>query len=144
MCHLSSLPKGIRVLVVDSDPDACELLAMLFAKYAIETITATCVSEALEKIQQIRPHLLISEIFLPDEDGYALIRQVQVIEKIQHVQIPAIALTTQYGRECDRVHILAAGFCKHLPKPLNIDELMTAMACIVGQAQDLPVAACYQ
>ncbi len=113
------LRNGLRVLVVDSEHDSSELLAVMLAHYGIETITATCVSEAIEKMQQFQFDLLISEIILPNEDGYSLIQQVK------H-QIPAIALTV-CAREQDRIRALTAGFSSHLPKPVNVEDLIATV-----------------
>jgi len=121
------LRNGLRVLVVDNDLDSCELLKTLFAEYEIETITATCASEAIEQINQTPPDLLISEIFLPGEDGYSLIHQVKTLETTLHVQIPAIALTAMCIGEDDRADTLAAGFCSHLLKPFDINELIATV-----------------
>lgn len=141
MCYSTLLRKGLRVLVVDGTADCRDLLRILFNQYELETTTATCVSEALEIIQQTCPDLLISEIILPDEDGYSLMRKVKTFEKTYHVQIPAIALTV-CAEESARFHALAAGFYRHLPKPLNIDKLIVTMACLTGQTQEMSVNAC--
>lgn len=131
MCYSALLRKGLRVLVVDGAADARDLLTALFDEYEVETTTATCVSEALEIMQQTRPDLLISEIILPGENGYSLISQVKTFEMTNCVRIPTIALTV-CARETDRIHALAAGYCRHLSKPLNIDELIATMACITA------------
>lgn len=125
------LRKELRVLVVDGDADSRALLMMLFEEHGVETIAATCVSESLEIMQHTCPDLLISEIVLPEEDGYSLIRKVKAFETTYRVQIPAIALTV-YAGEADRVQALTAGFCSHLPKPLDINTLIETMACVTG------------
>jgi len=142
MCHSTSLRDDLRVLVVDSDVDSCELLAILFAEYGIETTIATCASEAIEQIQQAPPDLLISEILLPGEDGYSLIHQVKTLETALHVQIPAIALTAMFTGEHDRIYTLAVGFCRHLLKPFDMDELMATVACLTGQSSAIAASAC--
>ncbi|MBD2460791.1 response regulator [Oscillatoria sp. FACHB-1407] len=124
------LESGLRVLVVDGDPDSRELLAILFQEYGVEIITASSVSESLTIIRQSRPDLLIAEIMLPDEDGYSLISQVKVFETTHCTTLPAIALTTCVS-EGDRV--LAAGFCRYLSKPIDLDELMATVACLTEQ-----------
>lgn len=129
------------MLVVDGHDDSSCLLKMLFEDYGIETIVATGINESLELMQQTCPDLLISEIVLPDGDGYALISKVKALELAYGVSIPTIALTT-CARESDRVQALAAGFCRHLSKPLDIDELMTTVACVIGQPQTLSAEAC--
>ena len=141
MCSSTSLRKGLRVLVVDDHADSRDLLMLLFAEYGVEAIEASCVSESLEIMQQICPDLLISEITLPDEDGYSLMSKVKALESAYNVKIPAIALTVQ-ARESDRRRALAAGFCKHLSKPLDIEQLIATMVCITEQAQVIPNA-CY-
>lgn len=141
MCYSTTLRKGLRVLVIDGAADSRDLLTALFNWYEVETTTATCVSEALEILQQFRPDLLISEIVLPGEDGYSLIDKVKTFEAAYCTRIPAIALTV-FVEESDRIRALAAGFCKHLPKPLNIDELIATVACITEQAQELSAVGC--
>lgn len=91
MCYSTSLQDGVRVLVVDSHPDSCELLVLLLDQCGIETTVATSVSQAIELIHQAPPDLLISEILLPGEDGYSLMHRVKTLETKLHVQIPAIA-----------------------------------------------------
>lgn len=136
MCDSASLRNGLRVLVVDSNPDSCELLAILLAQYGAETIAATCVSEAIEKLQQFQPDLLISEIALPDEDGYSLIQQVKALETAYSIRIPAIALTVCAG-DHERDQAIAAGFCSHLPKPINIDKFIATVASLTQPTQVL-------
>lgn len=142
MCHSTSPRDGLRVLVVDPDVDSCELLAILFAEYGIETTIATCASEAIAQIQQAPPDLLISEILLPGEDGYSLIHQVKTLETALHVQIPAIALTAMFIGEHDRIYSLTSGFCRHLLKPFDMDELMATVACLTGQSSAIAASAC--
>lgn len=131
-----SLQNGLRVLVVDSELDSCELLASIFAQYGVETIIANCASEAIEKIHLFHPDFLISEIILPHEDGYSLIQQVKNFEAASGIQIPAIALTV-CREEHERVRALTAGFCRHLAKPVDIDELIETVASLTEQAQTI-------
>jgi len=140
MVHYQSLPlKGLQVLVVDSDPDSRYLLTILFEEYGVETIAATSALEALEILKQIKPDLLISELRLPNEDGYSLMDKVKAFEMQRQVEIPAIALTV-YAREDDRAHALSVGFGKHLSKPFDIDELIETVACLTltKQVQRVP------
>ncbi|HEY9299068.1 MAG TPA: response regulator [Phormidium sp.] len=134
------LRKGLRVLIVDNNLDSRELLAILFDEYDVETMTATSVSESLEIIQQTQPDLVISEIVLPDEDGYDLIRKLKAFETGYKVKIPAIALTT-LDDQCDRIRAIAAGFCKHLCKPFELDELIATVACLTQQAPEMAISA---
>jgi CheY-like chemotaxis protein len=125
---------GLQVLVVDSDLDSRYLLKIVFEAYGIKTIAAASVAEALEILKQVTPDLLIGEIRLPIEDGYSLMRKVKALESVQKVQIPAIALTI-YARQEDRDRALSAGFCKHLSKPFDIDELIEIIACLTRRTQ---------
>lgn len=137
MCHYSLLLNGLQVLVVDSDPDSRDLLTALFEMYGIETLTATTAAEALEILKQVKPDLLISEIGLPKEDGYSLMRKVKALEKTRQIQIRAIALTV-YAREEDCVQALSVGYAKYLSKPFDIDELISMVASLTGQVQLMP------
>jgi two-component system, OmpR family, response regulator len=134
MCDRSFPLNGLRVLVVDNDPDSRDLLTMVFEPYGVETIAAKSALEALEILKQVQPDLLISEIALPKEDGYSLMSKVKVLEMQRQVRIPAIALTVQ-TREDDRARALSVGFEKHLPKPFDIDELIEIVACLTLNKQ---------
>ena len=134
MFDAASLRPGLRVLVVDGHTDSRVLLTALFGQYGIETTTATCVREAIDSLHQTFPDLLISELLLPGEDGYALMSQVKALEAIYQVQLPAIALTV-CTTERDQIHALTAGFCRHLAKPLDIDELIATMAGLTAEAK---------
>jgi CheY-like chemotaxis protein len=139
ICYQSLPLKGLQVLVVDSDPDSRYLLTILFEEYGVETIAATSALEALEILKQIKPDLLISEIRLPNEDGYSLMDKVKAFESGRHVHIPALALTV-YAREDDRAHALSVGFEEHLPKPFDIDELLATVAGLTRQVHSEPTA----
>ncbi|MDZ8108561.1 MAG: response regulator [Nostoc sp. DedQUE12a] len=135
MSHPALLRNGLRVLIVDSNVDSCALLVALFAEYGVKTTTAISVSQALEMIQQTPPDILIAEIILPDDDGYSLMRKVKALEATYGVKVPAIALTV-CARKSDRDRALAAGFCRHFAKPINIDELIATIAYITEQPQE--------
>jgi CheY-like chemotaxis protein len=134
VCYQSLPLDGLQVLVVDSDSDSRYLLTMVFEEYGVKTIAATSALEALDILKQVKPDLLISEIRLPNEDGYFLMNKVKALEMQRRVQIPAIALTV-YAREDDRTRALSVGFGKHLSKPFDIDELIETVACLTKQVQ---------
>jgi CheY-like chemotaxis protein len=141
MCYQSLPPlDGLQVLVVDNDPDSRYLLTLVFEEYGVKTIAVTSVGEAIEILKQIRPDLLISELGLPKEDGYSLMRQVKALEIQTQVKIPAIALTVQTFKS-DRDRALSVGFYKHLSKPFDIDELIKTVTCLIlnKQFQTVPV-----
>jgi two-component system OmpR family response regulator len=134
MCDQSLSLNGLRVLVVDNNSDCRDILKMVFEDYGIEMIAATCVSEALEILKQIKPDVLISEIALPNEDGFSLMHKVRAIEVAEQVEIPAIALTT-YDTKYDRAYARLVGFCKHLSKPVDFDLLITTVLSVTRQIQ---------
>src|SRR6476646_555635 len=138
MFNLASSLNGLRVLVVDSDPDARYLLTTLFAGYGVETFAATSAETALKILQQAKPDLLISEINLPDEDGYSFVCKVKALAALEKVDIPAIALTV-FAKPSDREQALAAGFRQHLAKPVDIDQLIAIVARLICPLQLLPV-----
>lgn len=134
MCYECLPLDGLQVLVVDNDPDSRYLLRIIFEEYGVKTIAATSAGEALEILKHVKPDLLISEIPLPKEDGYSLMHKVKALESAEQAQIPAIALTT-YTWESDRIRALSVGFCKHLPKPFDIDELIATVADLTKHVQ---------
>ncbi|MBD1909158.1 MULTISPECIES: response regulator [unclassified Leptolyngbya] len=139
MYNSTSLRKGLRVLVVDGNADSSELLTVLLEGYGVEAIAATCASDCLEIMQKSCPDLLISELVLPGEDGYSLMSKVKALETERGTPIPAIALTV-CANKSERDQALAAGFCRHLSKPFNIDELLETVACLTRQTQELAMS----
>lgn len=132
LSHMDQVLQGLRLLVVEDEPDARELLQTLLAgSGASVTAVASCKDalEALERSQQdgSRPHIIISDIGMPDEDGYDLIRQVRQ----RGVRIPAIALTA-YSRSEDRMRALGAGFQMHIPKPVEPSELIASVSSLAS------------
>jgi PAS domain S-box-containing protein len=125
---------GLRILVVDDEADARDLLAIRLQQCGADVITASSVEAALDLLTQLgpRPDLIVSDIAMPGEDGYSLMRRLRALETEQGGRIPAIALTA-YNRTKDRVQALAAGFQLHVPKPVNVAELAHAIASIVGR-----------
>ncbi len=122
--------KGLRVLVVDDEPDARELLTTVLKQCQAQVLTVASASEALEKIGEFDPHILVSDIGLPEVDGYDLIRKVRANErKTNAKRIPAVALTA-YARVDDRMKALAAGFQMHVPKPVEPAELAAVIASL--------------
>jgi len=122
----------IRVLVVDDEPDALELLTVVLKQCGATVTGAHSVAEAIEVFERVRPHILVSDIGIPDEDGYELIRRVRALEPERGGLTPAVALTA-YAREEDRLRTLLAGYQIHLVKPVDPDELMAAVAGLAGR-----------
>ena len=122
---------GIRVLIVDDEPDARTLLRRLFEDRDAVVSTASSAAEAFAMLQADRPDVLISDVGMPDEDGYALIRRVRALPPERGGRTPAIALTA-YARAEDRVRAVVAGFQHHLAKPIEPVELIVLVASLVN------------
>jgi PAS domain S-box-containing protein len=120
---------GLRVLIVDDEPDAREILSAILSEAGAETAAATGVPQAMDLIDQWKPDVLISDIGMPGEDGYTLIRKVRALPPEKGGQTPAIALTA-YARTEDRLKILSAGYQMHVAKPIEPIEVATVVASL--------------
>jgi len=118
---------GVRVVLVDDEADTRELLQTVLIQAGASVEVAGTASEGLALLQAIRPHVLISDIGMPIEDGYSFIRRVRALEATPLRDIPALALTA-YTRGADRGKALAVGFTAHLGKPVRPRELVRAVA----------------
>jgi CheY-like chemotaxis protein len=118
---------GMRILLVEDDEDSRDMLGMALSIYGIFVEAAASAVEALEKLQAHRPDVLVSDIGLPGEDGYDLIRKVRAQPFNEGGQIPAIALTGYVSMQ-DRNLALAAGYQDHLPKPVDPNMLLELLA----------------
>jgi PAS domain S-box-containing protein len=123
--------QGTRVLVVDDERDARELLWRILNDSGAEVVTCSSIAEALDVIGRVQPHVLISDIGLHDEDGYDLIRQVRMLGG-DVSRVPAIALTGLSRLE-DRTAALLAGYQIHLAKPVDAHELAVTVASLGGR-----------
>jgi PAS domain S-box-containing protein len=123
---------GVRVLVVDDDADARDLLRRVLDSAGAQANLAASADEALELLRSDLPQVLISDIGMPDTDGYELIRQVRALSEKEGRQTPAIALTA-FARSEDRRRAIAAGYQMHLAKPVDSDELLTMVASLAGR-----------
>jgi PAS domain S-box-containing protein len=121
---------GVRVLVVDDEPDTRELLKIGLGQCGGEVTLAASVAEALKVMATLKPDLLISDIGMPEEDGYELIRRVRSLPDESGGRVPAIALTA-YARVEDRMQALRAGYQMHVPKPVELAELVAVAASLV-------------
>jgi len=122
---------GIRVLVVDDDADSRNFLVFALEEFGAVATAVPSVSRALQVLVSFKPDVLISDIGMPEQDGYTLIQQVRTLPRTQGGQIPAIALTA-YAGEKDRQKAIAAGFQKHLSKPVAPDELTSVIVELLG------------
>jgi signal transduction histidine kinase/ActR/RegA family two-component response regulator len=125
---------GVRALLVEDNLDTLEMLKFIFAESGAEVIAAASVDEALDSLDRFKPDVLISDIAMPDRDGYDLIREIRSREPEQGGKIPAVAVTA-YARAEDRVRVLAAGFQMHIAKPIDPDELIAVVASLTGHVQ---------
>jgi PAS domain S-box-containing protein len=125
--------RGLRVLVVDDDPDALDLVATILRRAEAEARLCTSPPEALDVLRSWKPHVLVSDIEMPGEDGYSLIRKVRELSGSEGGQIPAVALTA-YGRPEDRVRTLSAGYSMHVAKPVDPVELGVIVANLAGRS----------
>ncbi|MDZ8055275.1 MAG: PAS domain S-box protein [Aulosira sp. ZfuVER01] len=123
-CDLSQL----RILVVDDEADIRTLLVMILEQYGAEVKVAASAVEAFIILERYQPNLLISDIGMPNMDGYALMRQIRMLPPDQ--QMPAIALTA-YAGEYDQRQAITAGFQLHIPKPVAPKELVRAIAQVM-------------
>ncbi|HKX33202.1 MAG TPA: ATP-binding protein [Blastocatellia bacterium] len=124
--------KGIRVLVIDDEVDAREMLIAALTLYGAQVTATQSAAEALAQLEQWRPDVLISDLGMPDEDGLSLMRKVRAREPEEGGDIPAVALTA-YVRAEDRINALAAGYQLHVSKPVEPDELATSIANLLGR-----------
>ena len=118
---------GLRILVVDDQPDILELLHEILAACGAVVRMCSTARDALETVQTWQPDLLVSDIAMPGEDGYWLIRNIRQLPPAGGGVIPAVALTA-YVRMEERLHVLAAGFQLYVPKPIEPLELRIAVA----------------
>jgi CheY-like chemotaxis protein len=123
---------GVRILVVDDEADVREFAVMTFQECGAEAVAASSLAEAMNIIGTWKPNVLVADIGMPDEDGYALIRRVRSLPAEQGGRIPAMALTA-YARTEDRVRILSSGYQIHVAKPVEPVELITAVASLAGR-----------
>jgi PAS domain S-box-containing protein len=130
----NSLPtlNGLRVLVVDDEPDARQLITTVLGQYGAQVMAVASAFEALLALPKFHPDILVSDIGMPQEDGYALIRKLRTLSQDQGGRIPAVALTA-YARAEDRTQALLAGFQLHVPKPVNPTELAAVVANLAGR-----------
>ncbi len=124
--------QGVRVLVVDDEPDARELVKRVLENCDATVLTASTAAEALDAVVRERPNVLVSDIGMPGEDGYALIRKVRALDKETGGATPAVALTA-YARSEDQAAALAHGFQVHVTKPIEPAALVMTVAKLVGR-----------
>ena len=122
--------KGIRVLVVEDERDTRQILAFILEQNGAAVVAASSFDEALKVYQEIEPSVLVSDIGMPDFNGYALITRIREEDKKLGRLTPAIALTA-YTSDADREQALSAGFQKYVGKPFEPARLIEAVVDLV-------------
>ncbi|HEV8246778.1 MAG TPA: ATP-binding protein, partial [Polyangiaceae bacterium] len=125
--------EGLRVLVVEDDVDARDLLEEVLCSAGCSVTASSSVGDALTALQSEHPDILLSDIAMPGETGFDLIRRVRALPPENGGSIPAAALTAYASAE-DRRRVLQAGFMMHVPKPVDPDELLQAVSVLVRHA----------
>jgi PAS domain S-box-containing protein len=124
---------GVRVLVVDDERDAREMLQLLLTRFKAEVLTVASAAEALQATERFQPHVLVSDIGMPGVDGYELIRRIRMLGGGLG-NISAIALTA-FARIDDRTRAMLAGYQMHLTKPVEPNELVVTVASLAGRVR---------
>jgi signal transduction histidine kinase len=127
-----ALLAGLRILVVEDEADTRELLVTALEQCGAQVIAVPSAAAALEQLDSGPADVLVSDLGMPDEDGYSLIRKVRARAPGQGGSVPAAALTA-YARAEDRSRVLASGFQMHLPKPIDPGDLVNMVASLAGR-----------
>jgi CheY-like chemotaxis protein len=130
---------GLRVIVTDDDSEGLAIAEAMLANAGADVRTCSSAAAALGIVREWRPDVLVSDIEMPGEDGYSLIRGVRALDVEFGGNTPAISLTA-YGRAQDRVRCLAAGFNMHVPKPIDRREFTTIIAGLAGRPEQPQVS----
>ncbi|MEP7308098.1 MAG: PAS domain S-box protein [Acidobacteriota bacterium] len=128
---------GLKVLVVDDQLDARDLVRRILEDCEAEVFTAATATEALRLVEAHKPDVLVSDIGLPEVDGYELLKRVRALGPERGGKVPAIALTA-FARSEDRTRTLRAGFLVHVSKPVDPSELIATVASVAGRVDDHP------
>jgi signal transduction histidine kinase/CheY-like chemotaxis protein len=131
---------GLRLLAVDDDQDSRDLIMTVLANAGAEVRVSASAAEALKIVQDWRPDVLISDIEMPGEDGYALIQKVRSLDAEGGGKVPAVALTA-YGKAEDRRRSMSAGFSMHVPKPVDPTELVAIVQAATRGGRSTSAAA---
>ncbi|WP_434386041.1 response regulator [Melittangium boletus] len=129
--------EGLRILVVEDEEDTRELLRTLLSSRGASVHVAASAREGLELLRRVTPDLLVSDIGMPGEDGYALIQGVRALPASAGGRLPAVALTA-FARAEDRTRVLLAGFNSHVPKPVEPAELFAVLLSLAGRRPGAP------
>ncbi|MBD2562920.1 response regulator [Nostoc linckia FACHB-391] len=126
---------AIQILVVDDDDDTREFHTFVLEQAGARVTAVASAKEALQVLAESEPDILLSDIGMPETDGYMLMRQVKTLQALQAKQIPAIALTA-YAGEINQQQALESGFQKHMSKPVEPEELVKAIATLIARSEN--------
>lgn len=124
------LIKGLRVIVVDDVLDSRDLVEMYLKAKQAEVKAVSCAKDALKLVEKFQPELVISDIYMPEENGYWLIEQLNTVNKESKTYIPAIALTAA-AKEEEKKQIIAAGYDGYITKPFMFEDLTTIITQLI-------------
>jgi len=127
LAQSQQLLSGVNVLLVDDDSDTLTLMTTALTRRQANVTAVSSAVEAIQAITRKRPDVLVSDIAMPDEDGYGLIEKVRLLENGASDNIPAVAITA-YAKDEDRERALSAGFQIYLAKPVELTELISVVA----------------
>ncbi len=117
---------------MDDEVDTLELIEELFGQCGAEVMTARSSAQALGLLEELTPHVIVSDIGMPGEDGVEFIRKVRELPAERGGKIPAVALTA-YARAEDRLRVLRSGFQMYVAKPVELAELVAIVASVAGR-----------
>jgi CheY-like chemotaxis protein len=123
--------RGVKVVVVDDEPDARELVEAVLVQYGANVKAVSSARQAFDIVRDWHPHVLVADIGMPEEDGYSLMRRVRGLPATEGGSIPAAALTA-YARAEDRERALSSGFQEHVPKPVPPEQLAAVVATLAS------------
>lgn len=126
---------NLRVLVVDDDKDSRDLLLFYLEQLGAKVKQVANAKAAIEELTLFKPEIILSDIFMPKENGLWLINQLRTLEKTSHNHLPAIAITAA-AQTNDREKILAAGYDGYLSKPFLLENLATLIAKLVNSTKE--------
>jgi signal transduction histidine kinase/ActR/RegA family two-component response regulator len=129
---------GLKVLVVEDEADARDLAQRVLSECHANVLTASTASEAIAAVEQEKPDVIVSDIGMPDVDGYELLRRIRALGPERGGRVPAIALTA-FARTEDRMRALRAGFLVHVAKPVEPSELVATVASVAGRTGSVVV-----
>jgi CheY-like chemotaxis protein len=129
---IDSLLAGVRIVVADDQDDSRDLIEFLLTQQGALVTAAASAAEAFAAVKANPPDVLLSDIEMPDETGYALIGRIRALAPEEGGTVPAVAMTAHGSRE-DKDRALAAGFQRHLPKPFQPADLFVLVADLAGR-----------